>query len=67
MTDTDNKRYAEILQFVMLQHGVLQKVGPDQYRVISDDCKKVAACFQQAELIHSYSHLDQAEHDHDGC
>jgi hypothetical protein len=62
---TDNNRYAEILQFVMLQHGVLQKIGPDEYRVSSNERKKVAACFQQAEFIHSHSHPDQAEHTHD--
>ena len=67
MIDADNKRYAEILRFVMLQHGVLQKVGPGLFKVISDDRKKLAACFQQAGLIHSHSHPDQAEHTHDCC
>ena len=67
MTDADNKRYTEILRIVTLQNGVLQKVGPDLFKVISDDHKKLAACFQQAEFIHSHSHPDQAEHTHDCC
>ena len=49
MTSTDNKRYAEILLRVMLRRGVLQKIGPDEYKVISTNRKKAAAFFQQAE------------------
>jgi hypothetical protein len=48
---TDNKRYAEILRFVMLQHGVLQKIEPGKCKVISNNHKKVAVCFEQAGLL----------------
>jgi hypothetical protein len=43
------KRYVEILRGVMLQHDVLQEIGRDKYKVVSNDYKKLAGCFEQAE------------------
>jgi hypothetical protein len=51
----ETKRYAENLRFAMLRHGLLQEIKRGKYRVISNDIKKAAICFEQAER----QYLDQ--------
>jgi hypothetical protein len=48
-TRADTARYAEILRNVMLRHGVLREIERGKYKVVSNDYKKVAGCFEQAE------------------
>ena len=35
----------------MIESGILKQIGPGEYKVISDDVAKLAACFEQAERV----------------
>jgi hypothetical protein len=43
------KARAELLRNAMIENGILKQIGPGEYKVISDDVAKLAACFKQAE------------------
>jgi predicted Fe-Mo cluster-binding NifX family protein len=49
MTNDEAKARAEILRNAKIESGILKQIGPGEYKVISDDAAKLAACFEQAE------------------
>jgi hypothetical protein len=49
MTNDEAKARADILRNAMIESGILKQIGPGEYKVISDDAAKLAACFEQAE------------------